>query len=112
MCAFAKSKRFFIFIWLIKGFFLSATGVDNLVFFDGIMDQHNMYLNILRNNWLLKNYQTWNKNQLKNAIIEVWNSIDSTVTTKLVESMYEWMHKAIITQGGPTDHKLWIMIKR
>lgn len=26
----------------------------------------------------LKNYQIRNKDQLKNAVIEVWNSIDST----------------------------------
>jgi hypothetical protein len=29
--------------------YMSATGVGNLVFIDGIMDQH-IYLNILRNN--------------------------------------------------------------
>jgi transposase len=143
---------------------MSATGVGNLVFIDGIMDQH-MYLNILRNNlhesaeklnignsfifqqdndpkhtakkvkeWLLyrvpkqlntppqspdmnpiehlwdeigrrlKKYQTRNKDQLKNAITEVWNSIDSAVTIRLVESMDKRMHEVIRAKGGPTDH--------
>jgi len=41
---------------------------------------------------------------LKNAILEVWNSIDSAVTTKLVESMGKRMHKVIKAKGGPTDH--------
>lgn len=52
----------------------------------------------------LKNYQTRNKDQLKNAILEVWNIIDSAITTKLVESMGKRMHEVIKAKGGPTDH--------
>ncbi|KAL4091775.1 hypothetical protein QTP88_026414 [Uroleucon formosanum] len=52
----------------------------------------------------LKNYQIRNKDQLKNAILEVWNRIDSAVTTKLAESMGKRMHEVIAAKGGPIDH--------
>jgi transposase len=52
----------------------------------------------------LKNYQTRNKNQLKNAKLEVWNSVDSAITTKLNESMEKRMHEIITAKGGPIDH--------
>ncbi|VVC38898.1 Hypothetical protein CINCED_3A025020, partial [Cinara cedri] len=52
----------------------------------------------------LKNYQTQKKDQLKNAILEIWNSIDPTVTIKLVKSMEKHMHEVIKAKGGPTDH--------
>jgi transposase len=66
-------------------------------------------MNVIEHLWneigrRLKNYQTRSKNQLKNAIFEVWNSIDSAFTTKLVELMEKRMHEIITAERGPTDH--------
>lgn len=143
---------------------MSANGTGNLVFIDGIMDQH-VYLNILKNNlkqsveklglegrylfqqdndpkhtaklvreWIIHNvrqqlhtppqspdinpiehlweelkrrvrkHQIKNKEDLKNKIIEEWESISPEVTRNLVSSLPKRLNAIIKANGNCTKY--------